>query len=97
MLAVTVDGWLSLRPRRFRQERLAEHCYRQVIRFDDMFGRLILPLKGQRSIRVEVDLAEASAIAYRRHIDEFRGVDVIVLEGIYLEPFLFMAGVGAAQ
>jgi uridine kinase len=49
-----------------------------------MFNPLILPLKGQRSIGFEVDLAEETAAAYHRHLYEFRDVDVIVLEGIYL-------------
>ena len=83
-MAVNVDGWLNLRPRRFHEKRPAEHFYRHAIRFDDMFAQLILPLKRQRSIRVEADLAEETATVYHRHVYDFRDVDVIVLEGIYL-------------
>ncbi len=83
-VAVNVDGWLNLPPRRFHEERPAEHFYRHAIRFDDMFAQLILPLKRQRSIRVEADLAEETATVYHRHVYDFRDVDVIVLEGVYL-------------
>jgi uridine kinase len=83
-VAVNVDGWLNLPPERFHPERLAEHFYRHAIRFDDMSEQLILPLKGQRSIRVEVNRAEETAATYHQHLYEFRDVDLIVLEGIYL-------------
>jgi len=56
-VAVNVDGWLKLPPRRFQRSN-QRAFYRHAIRFDDMFEQLILPLKRQRSIRVEADLAE---------------------------------------
>ncbi len=42
-MAVNVDGWLNLSPRRFHEKRSAKHFDRQAIRFDDMFAQLILP------------------------------------------------------
>jgi uridine kinase len=83
-VAVSIDGWLNLPSRRFHKERPAEHFYRHAIRFEDMFEQLILPLKRQRSIRIEADLVEETATTYHRHTYDFRGLDVIVLEGIYL-------------
>jgi uridine kinase len=83
-VTVNVDGWLNFPSRRFHKERPEEHFYRHAIRFDDMFEQLILPLKRQRSIRVEADLAEETATVYHRHVYDFRDVNVIVLEGIYL-------------
>jgi uridine kinase len=83
-VTVNVDGWLNFPSRRFHKERPEEHFYRHAIRFDDMFEQLILPLKRQRSIRVEADLAEETATVYHRHVYDFRDIDVIVLEGIYL-------------
>jgi uridine kinase len=88
-VTANVDGWLNFPSlnfpsRRFHKERPEEHFYRHAIRFDDMFEQLILPLKRQRSIRVEADLAEETATVYHRHVYDFRDVDVIVLEGIYL-------------
>jgi uridine kinase len=83
-VTVNVDGWLNFPSRRFHKERPEEHFYRHAIRFDDIFEQLLLPLKRQRSIRVEADLAEETATVYHRHVYDFRDVDVIVLEGIYL-------------
>ena len=83
-VAVNIDGWLNLPSRRFGTDRPAEHFYHHAIRFEEMFEQLILPLKRQRSVRVEADFAEETAQDYRRHTYDFRDVDVIVLEGIYL-------------
>jgi uridine kinase len=83
-VAIHTDGWLNLPSRRFNQDRPAEHFYHHAIRFEEMFARLILPLKQQRSVRVEADLVEETATTYHQHIYAFEDVDVIVLEGIYL-------------
>ncbi|HXG94447.1 MAG TPA: hypothetical protein VNN73_19045 [Blastocatellia bacterium] len=64
--AVNVDGWLNLPLRRFSSERPAEHFYHDAVRFDYMFDQLILPLKRQRSINIEVDFAEETATALAR-------------------------------
>ena len=49
-----------------------------------MFSQLVLPLREQRSLRIVADYAEETATEYRRHVYEFRDIDVIALEGIYL-------------
>ena len=76
-IAINVDGWLNLPSRRFSEVRPAEHFYDHAIRFEEMFPQLVLPLKRQRSIRVEVDFAEETAQEYRRQIYDFQDVDVI--------------------
>lgn len=81
---ITVDGWLSLPSRRFRRTNAAEHFYRHAIRFDEMFARLVLPLRDRRSLRLEAELTEETATEHHRHVYDFRNVDVVVLEGIYL-------------
>jgi uridine kinase len=88
-VGINADGWLNLPERRFSRESPAENFYRNAIRFDEMFDQLILPLKRDRSIDVVVDLAEETATSYHRHRYEYRDVDIIVLEGIYLlkDPF----------
>jgi uridine kinase len=83
-VGINIDGWLNLPHARFNEERPAEHFYLHAIRFDEMFGQLILPLKRDRSIRVEADFAEETAREYRKQTYEYQDVDVIVLEGIYL-------------
>jgi len=87
---INVDGWLNLPSRRFNADRPAEHFYQHAIRFEEMFEQLIVPLKQQRSIRVETDFAEETAHTYRRHTFDFKEVDVIVLEGIYLLKRAFL-------
>ncbi|HXE76375.1 MAG TPA: uridine kinase [Candidatus Xenobia bacterium] len=81
---ITIDPWLNLPSVRFSDERPAEHFYANAIRFDEMFEKLVLPLKQDRSVRVEAGFAEETSTEFRRHTYEFNDVDVIVLEGIYL-------------
>lgn len=83
-VSINVDGWLHLPQKRFDPANPAEHFYRCAVRFDDMFRRLVLPLRDHRSIRVEVDHADETAAVYRPKLYEFDRVDVVVLEGIYL-------------
>jgi uridine kinase len=82
--AIGIDGWLNLPPVRFRADDPAGHFYRHAFRFDEMFARLVLPLRDNRSISLEADFAEETATAYRRHLYAWRDVDVVLLEGIYL-------------
>jgi uridine kinase len=86
---INVDGWLNLPQKRFDRANSAEHFYLHAIRFDEMFEQLVLPLRDRRSLRLEADYAEETAIEYRRHTYEFEDLDVILLEGIYLlkRPF----------
>jgi uridine kinase len=86
---LNVDGWLNLPHVRFDRSNPAEHFYLHAIRFDEMFGQLVLPLRDRRSLRLEANWVEETATDYRRHIYEFEDLDVILLEGIYLlkRPF----------
>jgi uridine kinase len=86
---IHVDGWLNLPDERFGNSNPADHFYRHAIRFDEMFGRLVLPLRNQRSLWLEADYAEETASEYRKQTYEFEDLDVILLEGIYLlkRPF----------
>jgi uridine kinase len=79
-----VDGWLNLPGKRFDPSNPAEHFYFNAFRFEEMFGRLILPLRDRRSIRLEADFTEETASAYRRHFYAWEDVDVVLLEGTYL-------------
>lgn len=86
---INVDGWLNLPQARFDGSNPAEHFYLHAIRFDEMFGQLVLPLRERRTLRLEVDHAEETATEYRKHTHEFEELDVILLEGIFLlkQPF----------
>lgn len=81
---IGIDGWLELPHVRFGTDRPAAHFYRHALRFDALFETLVLPLRERRSIRLEADFTEETATEYRRHLWEYRDLDVILLEGIFL-------------
>ena len=81
---LTVDGWLNLPHVRFDDQNPAEHFYLHALRFEEMFERLLLPLRERRSVRLDADYAAETATTYRPHVYAYDDIDVIVLEGIYL-------------
>src|SRR6266851_2139167 len=81
---ISVDGWLNLPHVRFQRRNVAKHFYESAIRFDEMFERVILPLRDTRSINVESDFAEETATTFRKHRYDFRKIDIVILEGIFL-------------
>lgn len=84
VVTLNVDGWLNLPGVRFGEPDPGRHFYEHALRLDEMFARLALPLRDRRAIDLEMDYAEESATQYRRHTYRFSGVDVILLEGIFL-------------
>jgi uridine kinase len=82
--ALSVDPWLRLPHERFDAADPARHFYERALRFDEMFGSLVLPLRNRRSVYLEADAVEETSTAYRRRLWLFEDVDVILLEGIYL-------------
>ena len=81
---INVDGWLNLPDRRFNAIRPAEHFYDNAIRFDELFAKLLVPLKEQRSVNLVADFAEESARNYQKHAYSFKDVGVVLVEGIFL-------------
>ncbi len=81
---ISVDGWLNLPHVRFQRRNPAKHFYGSAIRFDEMFERVILPLRDTRSINVESDFAEETATTFRKHRYDFCKIDIVILEGIFL-------------
>jgi uridine kinase len=81
---VNVDAWLDLPSVRFDPNDLPGNFYRNGLRLNEMFDRLILPLRNQRSIKVEIDLAKEQAVEFCKHTYRFEGTDIIILEGIFL-------------
>ncbi len=82
--AINVDGWLNLPAIRFDSLRPAENFYENALRLDELFTRLVLPLRETRSARVTMDWVEETAAASRPFTYEFADLDIIVLEGVYL-------------
>ena len=81
---VGVDAWLNLPSVRFSEVDPGGHFYRYALRLDEMFERLVLPLKRNRAVDVEANVAEETATAFRRHRYRYRDVDVVLVEGIFL-------------
>lgn len=82
--AINVDGWLNLPPIRFNSRRSAENFYEHALRLDELFARLVLPLREKRSAHVTMDWVEETASASRPFTYAFQNLDIIVLEGVYL-------------
>jgi uridine kinase len=81
---INVDGWLNLPGRRFSAIKPAEHFYENAIRFNELFTKLLLPLKDYRSVSVVADFAEEAASHYCKEVYSFKNVDVVLVEGIFL-------------
>jgi uridine kinase len=84
LAVINVDGWLNLPHVRFHRQDPARHFYENAIRLDEMFERVILPLRATRTVNVESDFAEETATTFRKLRYAFRNIDVILLEGIFL-------------
>jgi len=84
LAVINADDWLNLLHVRFHRQDPAKHFYENAIRFDEMFERVILPLRGTRNVSVESDFAEETATTFRKHCYAFRNIDIVLLEGIFL-------------
>ena len=81
---INIDGWLNLPRVRFHRDNSPEHFYLHAIRFEEMFRDLILPLRERRSVALTMDFAEETAAEYRKQSIAHSGIDIVLLEGIYL-------------
>ena len=84
MAVISADDWLNLPHVCMNHHNYAEHFYEHAIRFDEMFERLIVPLKYHREINITADCAHAKATTYRERRYDFRNIDIVLLEGIFL-------------
>jgi uridine kinase len=81
---ISADDWLNLPNVCINRDNCAEHFYKHAVRFDEMFGQLVIPLKQNRGISLTADCADAKATAFRKACYDFRNIDVVLLEGIFL-------------
>ena len=81
---ISADDWLNLPHVSINRDNYAEHFYEHAIRFDEMFERLIVPLRQNREINITADCADAKATTYREQCYDFRNIEIILLEGIFL-------------
>src|SRR5262249_4366336 len=81
---ISADDWLNLPKVCLNPENYAEHFYSHAIRLDEMFERLIVPLRNHRKVDVLADCGDAKAVSHRKHRYIFENIDVVLLEGIFL-------------
>ena len=81
---VRADDWLNLPDVCVNRDNPAEHFYENALRLEEMFERLILPLRNERRVDLVANCGDAKAIAYRKHHYVFRNIDILLLEGIFL-------------
>jgi uridine kinase len=81
---INVDGWLNLPEIRIDLSRPAQNFYDNALRLDELFARLVLPLRAQRRIEVAMDWVDETASATRPYTYRFEDTDIILLEGAYL-------------
>ena len=84
VVLISADDWLNLPHVSINRDNYAEHFYEHAIRFDEMFERLIVPLRQNREINITADCADAKARTYREQCYDFRNIEIILLEGIFL-------------
>src|SRR5947207_7711740 len=80
---INADDWLNLPEMCLSRHKPAEHFYEHAMRFDEMFDQLIVPLKENREVSFVADCADAKGNR-RKHSYEFRRIDIVLLEGIFL-------------
>ena len=52
---ISVDGWLNLPSVRFDPDDPSGNFYRNALRLDELFERLVLPLRDRRSAEIETE------------------------------------------
>ena len=87
---INVDPWQNPIPIRLNKENPAENFYETGFRWDDMFEKLIIPLRKCKSIQLTSRLIFSHADEYFDHQFSYRNIDILLLEGIFLfqEQFL---------
>ena len=87
---INIDPWQNPIPIRLKKENPAENFYKNSFRWDDMFEKLIIPLRKDKSIQLTSRLIFSHADEYFDHQFSYRNIDILLLEGIFLfqEQFL---------
>jgi uridine kinase len=80
---INADDWLNLPEVCMSRRSPGEHFYEHAMRFDKMFDQLIVPLQENRAVSFVADCADAKGNR-RKHRYEFRKIDIVLLEGIFL-------------
>src|SRR5947208_14788850 len=80
---INADDWLNLPEVWLSRHKPAEHFYEHAMRFDELFEQLIVPLKENRVVSFVAVCADAKGNRCK-HSYEFRRIDMVLLQGIFL-------------
>jgi len=83
-VVISVDDWHNPPEKRFSANNSAEHFYHNAFRFPELFQILIHPLRRLRELQVTIGLTRRPPNGAFRKTYDFRGVDVVIVEGIFL-------------
>jgi uridine kinase len=86
---VTLDPWHTPAPMRFNAKDPARHFYRYAFRWTALFERVIDPLRRDRTLTLSLPLLRLTDDSWYEHVYDFRNVDVVILEGIFVLRRLF--------
>jgi uridine kinase len=81
---IGIEPWQNPRTVRLSEAHPGPHFLEHAIRWDALFGSLIDPLRRARSIQISARLIDTAADRHFLQFYEFRDIDVILLEGIFL-------------
>lgn len=81
---INADDWLNLPHICINQENPGEHFYNHALRLEEMFKRLIFPLRDKGDVDLVADCGDAKATLHRKHRYRFREIHIVILEGIFL-------------
>src|SRR5262249_6204974 len=82
--SIGLDPWHHPRAVRFSERDPAEHFYAHAYRFEELFRELVDPLSAARSTSTTARLIDLATDRIFEHRFELAGVDVVLLEGIFL-------------
>jgi uridine kinase len=81
---LSADDWHKLPTICLNSDNPAENFYEHGLRLDNMFKQVVLPLRDRNVVDVVADYADAKAIVYRKKRYSLRGINIVLLEGIFL-------------
>jgi len=81
---VKLDDWHNPPEVRFNADRPAEAFYEKGLRHEELFARLVLPLKLHRQVQLTATISRQPDEIPFQHTFTYEEVDIIVFEGIFI-------------
>lgn len=79
-----VDDWHNPPEMRFSRVRPGPHFFEHGLRLEEMFARLVGPLRRTRSVDVTIEALQSADRTPTRKSLSFHDVDLILVEGIFI-------------